>query len=308
MPCDSAASGLIALGALIRDLGNPRANDLEGHYDALLRYARQYLESCQNCDVRCNPGPRRCGYTREATGLVRHIANDRRDEKRKKRVYQRSDRTDLKAGRLVLSRPEAGNLTWWPDPQCASELQIDGEPSPEIKDDAGALFGEMYLQIIEGAPIFSENLRRSFSGLCLSGRVAGEAATRRVLESVRFRFSVGDFDLPHLLTVHHWSASDTVSRLTFYNARTEQFDRRVTAPALVVADGDQSFLRVLARPEFQRSDVIGVIDRTIERDRLEALGMRISDLRQWYVDDTAMKSRYPTPRGINITILKKHSR
>jgi hypothetical protein len=31
MPCDSAAAGLVTLGAMIRDFGNPRANDVDGH-------------------------------------------------------------------------------------------------------------------------------------------------------------------------------------------------------------------------------------------------------------------------------------
>jgi hypothetical protein len=71
MPCDSAAAGLIALGALIRDLGNDTATNVNGHYEALLRYARQYLRSCHKCEVRCHPEERRCGYMHEATGLLR---------------------------------------------------------------------------------------------------------------------------------------------------------------------------------------------------------------------------------------------
>ena len=71
MPCDSAAAGLIALGALIRDLGNPNANDVDGHYDALLRYARQYLGYCRDCTMRCQPELKGCGYAAEVTGLVR---------------------------------------------------------------------------------------------------------------------------------------------------------------------------------------------------------------------------------------------
>jgi len=62
---------------------------------------------------------------------------------------------------------------------------------------------------------------------------------------------------------------------------------------LVIADGDASFLRVLNRPEFQRSDVIGVFHRTCDRDNLELLGNRITDLRQWYVDDAETLGAMP---------------
>jgi hypothetical protein len=72
MPCDSVAAGLIALGTLIRDLGRKTATNVDDHYDAMLRYARQYIECCRDCDVRCHPKQRRCGYTSEATGLLRY--------------------------------------------------------------------------------------------------------------------------------------------------------------------------------------------------------------------------------------------
>jgi hypothetical protein len=47
MPCDSAGAGLVTLGAMIRDLGNSAANDSDGHYDALLRHARQFLDETE---------------------------------------------------------------------------------------------------------------------------------------------------------------------------------------------------------------------------------------------------------------------
>jgi hypothetical protein len=71
MPCDSAAAGLVTLGALIRDFGNPNANDAGTHFEALLRYARQYLEKCRDCKTRCHPELRECGYIAEASGYVR---------------------------------------------------------------------------------------------------------------------------------------------------------------------------------------------------------------------------------------------
>lgn len=311
MPCDSAAAGLIGLGALIHDLGNPNANNVDGHYDALLRYARQYLESCRDCKTRCDPQLAGCGYAAEATGMVGDYSQRGKSAKRKKRLYTISDQTDFQNRRLALSREGTGNagpITWWPAPQYATGLQINGEPLPETKDVAGALPDDVYLQIVADAPIIRDNLRRSFSGLCLAGRVTGETATREVCAGIRFRGSRGEYDLPNLLTVYGWLPSNIVSRIVFFNARTEQFDRRAETPSLVVADGDASLLKVLSNAAFQCSDVIGVIHRAIERDRLEAIGSRMSGLQQWYAVDTEMVGRLPsTPRGMSISILKKRS-
>ena len=94
MPCDSAAAGLIALGALIRDLGNNTATNVGGHYNALLRYARQYIKSCRDCDMRCHPELKRCGYSYEATGLVRDKNNKR---------YCVSESTDFNQGRFIVA-------------------------------------------------------------------------------------------------------------------------------------------------------------------------------------------------------------
>lgn len=306
MPCDSAACGLIALGALIRDLRNPKANEYDGYYDALLRYARQYLESCRDCDLaECKPDVKRCGYVAKVSGRLR-------SPKFSRKTFTISEKTDFNRRQIAWEYPHAPghskNVTQYPSPTHAMNWHIEGEPPSQISDGAGALPEEMYRQIVEAAQIVDENLRRSFSDLCLAGRVSGETATREACAAVRFRCSTGEYGLPDLLTVHGWSRFSVVSRMTFFNTRNEKFDRRALSPALVVADGDVSVLKVLGRSEFQTSDVIGVIHRTIERDRMEAVGTRMLGLHQWYAEDFEMVSRLPVmPRGINVSILKKRT-
>ena len=297
MPCDSAAAGLIALGALVRDLGSPTANDVDGHYDALLRYARQYLESCRICNDRCHPEATRCGYTFEATGRVRHLGH----------LYSISERTDLDQRSLAFSQPKI-SLVWWPSPENADEWQVDGVPPPQALDQSGALNPETYLNLVRGAQVIADNLRSSFSGLSLAGRTSGGSRTRDAYASLQFQFSRGALDLSELLTIHGWSTATAVSRLAFFNARTELPDRACN-PSLVIADGDQSFLKVLGRKEFQGSDVIGVVHRAVDRSRLEAVGDRMIGLRQWYVEDPGVIDRLPRlPRGMNSITLKRESR
>src|SRR5262245_9630655 len=195
MPCDSAAAGLIALGALVRDLGNNAATNVGSHYDALLRFARQYISSCRDCDMRCDPELKRCGYSREATGLVR-------DKDNKK--YCISESTDFNNGRLVVAI-ERGTWAVWP--KRALDLRIDGQPPPRLSNAAGALPVDAYAAIVDGAKILPHNLHESYSGLCLAGRAAGETASYRACSSIRFLCTDVEYSLPDLLTIQEWSSS-----------------------------------------------------------------------------------------------------
>jgi hypothetical protein len=65
-------------------------------------------------------------------------------------------------------------------------------------------------------------------------------------------------------------------------------------------------LRVVDGKDFEHSDVVGVIHRTMERDRLEAVGTKLENLRQWYApDDTLFDGLPKRPRGIGVTVLKR---
>jgi hypothetical protein len=297
MPCDSAAAGLIALGALIKDLGRDTATNIGGHYDALLRYGRQYVESCRTCDVRCHPELKRCGYSSEATGLLRDKG---------KKLYRISGATDFENEKRLVVAIERGS--WIVFPKRALDLQIDGEPPPRLIGSAGALPGSAYAQIVEGTQIISTNLCESYLDLCLAGRVAGETASREACAAIRFRCADSDHGLVDLLTIPGWSSSRTVSRMNFFNARTEQLYSHVSSTALVIADGDACFLKVLNQRDFQRSDIIGVVHRTVDRDHLELVGNRMMDLRQWYTEDIVTLAAAPSPpRGAGILILKRRA-
>jgi hypothetical protein len=280
MPCDSAAAGLIILGAMIRDLGNPRANSVDGHCDALLRYAQLFL------------GHQSAGVT----GRLRSVANPRR-------TYQISDKTDFAERQLAFTRD---GVIYRPNPQFATDWYIDGEPPPEWNHVEGHLPEEPYRQIVAQAKILPENLGKSYSGLWLAGRAAGEVSSRGICSSVRFRCQTGDHGMEKLVTVYGWSACN-VSRVSFFNTLTQRPDRNSEPPCLVVADGDVPFLKAIGRPQLQQSDIVGVIHRTIERDKLEAVGSRL--LRsQWYTEDLEMLRELPAvPRGISISILRRRT-
>jgi len=298
LPSDSAAAGLVTLGALLRDLENPHANDIAGHYDALARHAQQYLTSCRDCEYRCNPDIKKCGYIAEARGRVRSVNS-------RNRVYVVSDRTDIEQRQLAFAFRD---LIEFPKRQFATDWYLDNEPPVVLATSEGELCCDRYCGFFPEQNIFADNLRKTYSGLCLVGRATGERSTRDSLGRVRFRREGSDFRLDDLLTVNGWSDA-AVSRVSFFNVRTEKFDRRSENPALVVADGHLSFLKAAGRSEFQQSDILGVFSRTLERDALETLGNKIQSWGQWYETDDELLSRIaPIPRGIAVIVLRRKSR
>jgi hypothetical protein len=125
------------------------------------------------------------------------------------------------------------------------------------------------------------------------------------MSDIRFRDDGREANLSQLLTVQSWMPG-TISRVMFYNARTEEFDRHAGKPQVVIADGDISFLKVVDGSDFEHSDVVGVIHRTMERDRLEAVGTKFENLRQWYDPDDSIFDGLPErPRGIGISVLRR---
>jgi len=254
MPSDSAAAGLIALGAMRRLLEREDANDMGSHYQRLLELARK---------------PSKAVSLRHATERG-HFAFDGFDKNGNpwvKKLKSRSGR------RLTVSR------------SSAVEWHIDGEAPVTVLNGRQLPNPRFYADLVNGGgEIRPRNLSESHSEICLAGRGAGEAPTQGWLAEIRFRDCGCEASLSELLTVQSWMPG-TVSRVMFYNARTEKFDRQVGKPRIVIADGDTSFLRVLDGRDFEHSDVVGVVHRTMERERLEAVGTRVEGLRQWYDRD-----------------------
>ena len=303
LPCDSAAAGLVALGALARDIENPAANDVDGHFDALNRYARQYLGFCRECTTRCQPKLRGCGYASQVTGEVRHRDGGHYYINETAELPQTGEQCIITVGAKRKKQERR-----WIFRNYAADWRIDCQPAPQLAEHQAALDPHPYSEIVGADQVVADNLRSSFSGLCLAGRVSGATATRDVCVAACFSVCGRIYQLQNLLTIHGWSAIDSISRMSFFNTRTGKSDRSCSDARLVVADGHASFLKVLDEPEFQRCDVVGVMHRTIERDELEAVGNRISGLGQWYLEDPELQRRLPpAPCGLDALVLRRRS-
>lgn len=299
MPCDSAAAGLITLGAMVRDLGNPQANEKDGHARRLAEHATQYLQHCRTCTLEpCAPTVRGCGLIHRSDGILKSIQPD----------YAHLRYAITKLGPdsdcPFWLRPNFRGGNMCPTVEELKEFFINGESPPEIHLSAAGLSGARYNSLLQNPTIVPENLRRSFGGLCMAGRAGGENLTKQTCGNLRFRNDCGEFSLGETLTISGWSA-EVVSRVSFFNPRTGRLDRNTVLPSLVVADGDTSFLKAASKAEFQQSDIIGIIDQTLERDRLEAVGLKLAHFAQWYTPDEDLLARLNPPRGLSLAILKR---
>lgn len=273
MPSDSAAAGLVALGAMRKCLEIHDASDASTHYHRLLQLARSG-DSTVTLRHAIRPGV----WAFDGMNSAGHpIVKQLRDRSRRR-----------------INIPLETALNW----------QVHGEPPVVLVPGKQVPNSQLYSRLVpRGGQLMPSNLSSSYSQVCLAGRGTGEVPTRGSMEAIRFRVDGEEADLSQLLTVHSWMPG-TVSRVMFYNSRTEAFDRQSGTPQVVVADGDTAFFRIIDGTEFVNSDVIGVVHRTMERDRLEAIGAKLENLRQWY-DHSELGGLPPTPRGISISILKR---
>ena len=281
MPCESTGAGLVTLGAIRYRLTLAEANDALSHFERIQALAvRQDNETCLR--------------HQSMKGRFRLDGKDQRGL-----VWARQQQTTA-ADRFTGNGPprvaiHAGN---------ANEWRLEEEAPAETVRGSGLPYRRFYEELIEGAALpLESNLARSDSAICFAGRLTGESASRSALSAIRLECHDHVADLAELLTVHRWSP-DTVSRVTFLNSRTRQLDRNTGITSLVVADGDSAFLRAIDAREFRQSDVVGVIHRTVERERLESIGTRLADLSQWYVPDGKTLNPIPPPRGITVSVLQ----
>lgn len=273
-PCDSAAAGLIALGAVSYRLREVGANDLDTHFARLVAAAKR-----PGSRVVLRRDGRRCRYMPDG-------------EFEPGKIWVRELDTEQK-GRVTVAREKAGE--WW----------VCGEARVEVHKGTGLQGADIYNGLFPAeSPVHMPNLSWSDSFLCLAGPARGQDSARRSYSSVRFRMRNESLGLHTLLSVQDWCPT-RISRLAYYNPFTERSDRDVSGTRFVIADGCDTFLNVLDREEFSQANVLAVVPRTLDRDRLESIASKLTDLKQWY--QLAVKSKFPSavPPGITLSVIER---
>lgn len=273
-PCDSAAAGLIALGALVRRLGEPEANDLGSH-------KRRIRE--------LRPG---------------HKGTLRRNGDRGHYVVQRVDPDEslwlehtTKLDRFKYLEDFAGD--WF----------FDGEAPVEVRRGDELPWLSFYRALAPAGFVIDEsNFRYSDSSIVLAGRSTGQTMQADIFGSLRFNDGCTISSLLSLLSLQDHQLAPTVSRLRYLNPRASagrEFDRQGAHPRTVIADGGDAFRFALSFDPCSDATIIGHIHRTDDHARLEEVGEALAGLRQWYEPDSQLVERLPAPPpGVMLAALR----
>lgn len=278
LPCDSAAAGLVTLGALKCRLEIPGANDRSAHFERIRSLAGSVGQTIDLYDQRLR------GRKRGPYRLTGHFSSE------------------MPWAKLV-NGPDEDKVTI--SAETARFWQFALEPPVEILQGNRIPFGTFYaaLPTPRSGLTITQNLAYSDSAICLAGCPAGDASTRRVMSELSFRLLTGEIAcLADLLTIHGWQRQN-VSRVAFLNVRNGTLDRSCSKPQIVIAYGEISFLDATNR--FPFSDVVGVIDLSADRERLEAVSAAIASMAQWFSGDEHLAASMPVPpKGIAVALMK----
>ena len=301
MPSDSPAVGLLALGALIADLKDISATDLVGHYSNLLKYAKQHANHCSVCTNRCNPNIVRCGYLSEADGRLRKVGGS--DKRYMIRFSPESEEIYWELPGRGKNGPIRSPIT----PSNAINYYPSSGFSPSSGLQGLGINPLPYTELLpDNRNYLEDNLRTSFSGLCIASHSQGAATTKAMLESYKFIINEARYNISDLLRVAAWIPRDKPSRCQLYNTRTGKLDKPDLPPRVVITHGDNAFLAIISNRTFQHSHIIGVINRSHDRDRLDNTALKLSALHQWYRRDTALEEQLDNDvPGIELLVLRR---
>jgi 6,7-dimethyl-8-ribityllumazine synthase len=136
-----------------------------------------------------------------------------------------------------------------------------------------------------GAALLSKKKNRWRNALiaALAGGAAGQTAMQGELAT--FQFGTHDRkSLASLLPINGWDDGATeLSRLVYFNTRGKgAFGQPINTPNLVIADGMDAFASVLSEKKLKSADVIALVCRIHERDKMEEFGALLEAQSQWY--------------------------
>lgn len=272
MPCDSPGAGMVALGAVRRDLEDKSANNSEGHFEYLNRLRNNLSED-----------------ERENNYLL--------DSKRKKWIFTSDDN---EYGMIV--RAKNGNGTATIIPAYSSSYRLHTDPPVVENNDKQKLNLEDYQLIPEcSGTILQDNLSMSYSGILYIGKATGKDSIY-VTEFYNIKFKNGKrvVSLGQLLTLRR-SMFSPISRLNFCNLGS--IDEQSQHYYLVVADGCQAFEKAINH--FKASDIIGVCSRSESAESADSLVSKITAIKRFYNEVSESMNFHIRGKSIGLSILER---
>ncbi len=309
-PCDFPAAGLISIGIVMRDLARAGASDEQSHAEAVRSWARQYVDWCKSCKLKCQPKIKNCGFSEESLGEILETP----DNPGKNRVRFQVDSLG-NDGILTLKEAPRKNSQNAPvmmrfgpgsNPDAMlSKFVPDGWPAPTTPPNRPPMSAGSFSTLSPDWMPSHQNLTQSYSGACLVGRQQGNTETKEVLEGSGFTFNSVRCGLSAMLSIESWG-EDSVSRLRFYNTRRGSvgFDRQGMMPEIAVVDGARELVEVLSKPQdFGRTNVIGVVSRDVDSDHIERLSTACNEYLAGFQAIDFLPDT-PPPPGVSIRWLR----
>ncbi|AZD79035.1 hypothetical protein [Pseudomonas chlororaphis] len=300
MPLESEAAGLIALGALRRDLERTTANHVDTYFDFLL----------QACGKRMALNMLREDSSGDFLWDVRNAVDDTRwrfvaydDDLTAIVLEDATHRSVIKCKGKSIPNPN-GACRCYIMRDNAIDWQLRDCPLPQISLDGKTLDPSAYIDLpgCVGS-ILEANLCRSYDGLVLVGQgAARESAYMQKFYAAGFRRVDHLLPLGDLLTLHH-NEQKYIRRLRFFNERALQSET-IPPACLIVADGISALL--CADKQFPDSDIIGVCNRDAPVEAILQLKGWLNNIARYYIDaDTSYCLVGEAPAGMLLRVLQR---
>lgn len=289
-PCESVASGLILLGAIIRRLEDDHADDISDHFGRLSR-----LRQGDGVELRhaVRPGAFRF-HRRDPNGSiwVEEVVAERKTRNHRKPTPEPE--------RLIILPANANDWRFGAGPPVAAR---PGQALP---------FHGFYSALAPSpGRIRLGNLETTDSLLAIAGRPTGQSPTETAFRAAQFRCGRETSTLADLLAVQRWQPL-RVSRARFYNTRAnveDPFDRPGPPPRLVVADGSEAFRRTYSSDVARRASLVGVTCRVVDASLQEEFAEFLGGLAQWFEPDAEWCPECPDlPDAISVHVLREQER
>lgn len=288
MPCESLGAPLIAIGAIRKDLEDKNANNLQGHFEYLIRTRNNLTaEEKNNCILLDEAGKKwkfSDDYSPETISLIQANYSN----------------FVLRKGRQIAN--PVGPVSRTVYPSLAKSIRLNTDSKVEECTVGRQLSEEDYNLLTQFAgTIVKENLSRSFSGVLLIGKAFGKDSKYSAnLYDTYFYGREHIVSLGTLLTYHH-NRDRPISRLSFCNFG--DVERQSQEHYLVIADGSRAFCSALQY--FRHSDIIGVCSRDEPMLSLASLEDQLTSMTRHYGENTDSQLLQFATKSISIRICEK---
>ena len=265
MPCETVAAPLFALGVLRKDLERINTNNIDGHFDLLMRARGNYLDN--NIDQAC---------LLDSNNKKFKFHDVKKDDVCLS-VIPASYKKIIKKNNKQIVNPH-GPCCSYITKEIAKHWRLEGQPIIQTQQ-LNNVLNEADYNLIPNClgSIENMNLSRSYSGVLLIGDGKGlDSIYMKEIFNIIFCNGSIEVSLGDLLTLG--PNMNGVKRIEFCNQKN--IAQQNDSYKLIIADGAMAFLKSL--DHFKNSDVVGLYSRDEPIETLELLSNKLQEIKRFY--------------------------